>query len=87
MRYLKDEAGGPAAVRFFQCVRRTIKQLSRQPEMGRPRLDLEPPGIRSRRVAKPFEKWLAFYRIGEDALEILRIKHGSVDIPSLFQLE
>jgi toxin ParE1/3/4 len=87
MRYLKHEAGEQTAVRFFERVRQTLKQLSRQPEMGRPRLDLEPAGIRSWRVAKPFEKWLVFYRIVEDGLEILRIKHGAVDIPSLFLLE
>jgi toxin ParE1/3/4 len=85
MGYLKEEAGGAMAIRFYGCVRKTMRTLAKQPGMGMTRLDLEPPGIRSWRVQRPFVKWLIFYRTAEDGLEVLRIKHGSMDIPSLFE--
>ena len=85
IHYLNEEDGGKTAVRFYRQVRRTLKDLSRQPGLGRPRRDLKQPGIRSWRVADPFQNWLIFYQITEPGLEILRVKHGAVDLPALFE--
>jgi len=85
IRYLNEEDGAETAVRFYRRVRQTFKELSRQPGLGRPRRDLKPPGVRSWRVANPFQNWLVFYQITEPGLEILRVKHGAMDLPALFK--
>ncbi len=85
IRYLDEQDGAKTAVRFYWRVRQTFKELSRQPGLGRPRRDLKPPGIRSWRVAAPFEDWLIFYQITDPVLEILRVKHGAMDLPALFK--
>ena len=63
VRYLNEKAGAETAVDFYRLARETLKDLSRQPGLGRPRRDLKPAGIRSSRVAPPFEAWLIFYRL------------------------
>lgn len=85
MDYLKAGAGVQTAARFYQRVRQTLKQLCLHPGMGRPQPDLKPAGIRSWRVAGPFQRWLIFYRTTEAGLEVLRVKHGAMDLPALFQ--
>jgi plasmid stabilization system protein ParE len=34
---------------------------------------------------KVFPNWLIFYRIEEDQIEFLRVKHGMMHLPGLFE--
>lgn len=79
---LAGRAGSATAARWHSAVRRTIKQLARHPHLGRPRGDLKPSGMRSWRVEQ-FRRWLIFYEVREDALILLRIRYGMMDLPSL----
>jgi plasmid stabilization system protein ParE len=63
----------------------TFVTLNRQPFLGRPRPDLNPPGVRSWRVSG-FENWLVFYQAGE-TVEIFRVRHGMMDLPVIFKKE
>ena len=85
MTHLKEKAGLDAGARFYDKVRASVARLADYPEIGPMRQDLEPAGIRSWHVARPFENWLIFYRISGDYLEILRIKHGAMNLPALFE--
>ena len=85
MAHLKEQAGIRTATQFYHHVRQTLRELSRQPGLGRRRTDLKQPGIRSWRVSRPFENWLVFYLAEIAGLDILRIKHGAVDVSSLFR--
>ena len=64
-------------------VERIYKQcenLTHMPEMGRRRDDLAP-GIRT----FPVGRYIIFYRIHEESVEIVRILSGYRDIDSLFE--
>ena len=71
-----------AALRFLKAIDRTVDGLALQPLKGRLRKfrgkDLK--DIRSWRV-DDFESYLIFYRFSPPQLEILRIKHGAMDLP------
>jgi toxin ParE1/3/4 len=71
-----------AALRFLQSLDRTVENLARNPLIGRRRRfrnqDLR--HIRSWRV-EGFENYLIFYRVTEDQLEVLRIRHGAMKFP------
>ena len=82
MAYLRDQAGDELAVRFWVQAQETLVALTRQPLLGRPRPDLNPPGLRSWRVTG-FENWLIFYQAGAD-IEIFRVRHGMMDLPKIF---
>lgn len=77
-----------AALRFFDAVRETFSQLAKNPNIGRvyeipnPRLQ----GLRKWQV-KRFDKYLVFYQHSESILEVIRLIHGSRDIPSIFAEE
>jgi plasmid stabilization system protein ParE len=79
---LSARAGAATAARWLVSLKRTIKQLSRHPQLGRPRSDLKPNGIRSWRVDH-FRRWLIFYQVKEDALVLLRVRYGMMDLPSM----
>ena len=82
VEYLATKAGSETAIRWQQRVGDTIASLLRHPHLGRQRLDLQPPGIRSWRVEK-FRRWLIFYAVTDDALVLLRVRYGMMDLPSL----
>ena len=71
-----------AAVAFLDAVDRTVEQLGEHPFIGRLRRlkgnDLR--GVRSWRI-NDFENYLIFYRVTKERLEVLRIKHGSMNFP------
>ncbi len=79
---LARRAGANTAARWDEGVRRTIKQLSAHPHLGRKRTDLKPPTIRSWRV-QGFPRWLIFYRVEEGNLLLLRVRYGAMDLPAL----
>ena len=82
--YLASKASPEIAMRWHDEVMTTVTCLEKQPQLGRLRHDLSPPGIRSLMLRR-FPRYLLFYRLDADALEILRIKHGMMDLPALFK--
>jgi toxin ParE1/3/4 len=43
-------------------------------------------GLRSWRM-RGFESWLVFYRVTEEAVEIVRVLHGARDLEAAFESE
>jgi toxin ParE1/3/4 len=82
LTWLNKKAGPDVAERFFEAVRLTIGELRKQPRVGRERRDLRPAGIRSWRI-KGFPRWLLFYMVDQDALILLRLRQGAMDLPNL----
>ena len=81
--YLAEEASPEVAARSHEEVMATVRRLENQPDLGRLRRDLTPPGIRSL-IVRRYPRYLLFYRWDADTIEILRIKHGMMDLPRLF---
>jgi toxin ParE1/3/4 len=86
MTYLRDQSGDEIAIRFWEQAQATFLALTRQPLLGRPRSDLNPPNLRSWRV-NGFDNWLVFYRATESEITIFRVRHGMMDLPKIFQKE
>jgi toxin ParE1/3/4 len=86
MTWLRERADDPTAIRFWQRTQETFAALARQPGQGRPRTDLKPTGLRSWRV-NGFEKWLVFYLTGETEVDIIRVRHGMMNLPEIFEME
>lgn len=82
VEYLASKAGRETAQRWHSALHQTIQQLLRHPEIGRHRTDLQPAGIRSWRV-NHFRRWLIFYTVRENALVLLRVRYGMMDLPAL----
>ena len=76
------ERNPAVAARFLDAVDETVVELAGHPLVGRRRRfrgrDLK--DIRSWRV-NDFENYLIFYRVTEQRLEVLRIKHGAMNFP------
>ena len=81
--YLAEEASPEVAARSHEEVMATVRRVENQPDLGRLRRDLVPPGIRSL-IVRRYPRYLLFYRWDADTIEILRIKHGMMDLPRLF---
>jgi toxin ParE1/3/4 len=81
--YLAGEASPEIASRWHEEVMATVRRAENQPDLGRPRRDLTPSGIRSL-IVRRYPRYLLFYRWDADTIEILRIKHGMMDLPQLF---
>ncbi|MBE8998600.1 MULTISPECIES: type II toxin-antitoxin system RelE/ParE family toxin [unclassified Nostoc] len=77
-----------AALHFFDSARMTIAQLAKMPEVGslyrvsNPRLQ----GLRKWAV-KHYRKYLIFYIVWEDAIEVVRILYATQDISSILDSE
>jgi toxin ParE1/3/4 len=69
-----------AGERFFQAFSRKCQQLVAFPSSGK-RYESIRPGLRG----LPFEKYIIFYRILGDGIEILRVVSGRRDFLSLFE--
>lgn len=69
-RYVAGE-GEAAADRLLDRIEGRWQQLAVYPLSGPPRDDIAP-GVRHLIVGE----YLTFYRVGEDAIEILRVLHG-----------
>jgi toxin ParE1/3/4 len=59
-----------------------FSRLLSMPDMGRAREELRP-GMRS----YPVYPYLIFYRVTPTYVEVLRVIHGSRDLPALFERE
>ncbi len=84
--YLTAKASTETAKRWHAEVMGSVARVEQQPDLGRPRRDLKPPGIRSL-ILRRFPRYLLFYRWDGEIVEILRVKHGMMDLPLLFRLE
>ena len=74
-----------AALRFADAVRETEELLAATPGIGTPRDFAWPElaGMRSHGV-RDFRKYIIFYILREDGIEIVRVLHGARDLPALF---
>jgi len=81
--YLAAKASPGIACRWHGEVMATVTRVENKPDLGRPRRDLSPSDIRSLTIRR-YPRYLLFYRWHEDTVEILRIKHGMMDLPRLF---
>jgi plasmid stabilization system protein ParE len=77
-----ENASVEVAERYLMAVDQTIQRLAVHPELGLSChfQSMELARIRSLQAARPFDKHLVFYQIGEQ-LSIERIMHGSRDLP------
>jgi len=76
------------ARRFFAAAETTFRDLIAMPGIGRrsqfrnARLRV----LRSWRI-RGFENWLIFYRVTEEAVEVVRVLHGARDLEALFEAD
>jgi toxin ParE1/3/4 len=69
-----------AGERFFQAFNRKCQQLVAFPNSGK-----SYESIRTGLRGLSFEKYIIFYKILEDGIEILRVVSGRRDFPSMFE--
>jgi plasmid stabilization system protein ParE len=84
--YLAKKASPEIACRWHDEVMATVKRIENQPDLGRPRRELTPPDIRSL-IIRRYPRYLVFYRCHDNVVEVLRIKHGMMNLPQLFRGE
>lgn len=75
----------PAAERWLEAIRKSARDLIGQhPESG-VRRDYGRSALRGlRMIGIPnFENYLAFYRVTESEVQIIRVLHGARDIPNV----
>jgi toxin ParE1/3/4 len=77
--YLALHASQEVADAQVQQIRTRTLTLTENPRLGRPRDDLRR-GLRQI-LAKPY---IVLYRFDETTVEIMRVVHGSRDLPALF---
>jgi plasmid stabilization system protein ParE len=82
--YLVTEAGEETAGRWKDSLQKTIALIAKFPEIGRLRHDLPFPEIRTF-FLKEFPRYLIFYRVSERFVELLRVRHGMMHLPDLFE--
>jgi toxin ParE1/3/4 len=78
-----EKAGAEVAWRFQSALDQSLRKLSIRPDLGRIRLFRSGKlrGMRSYRVQPPFKKLLIFYRVEDDYLQLVRLMHGTRDLP------
>lgn len=81
--YLATEAGDSVAVEWYAALKKSIEHIQRVPEIGRLRHDLPVPGVRTLNLRK-YPNYLVFYRIENGKIELLRVRHGMMNLPELF---
>ncbi len=81
--YLTTEAGEQVAAAWYESLKKTLNQIQAVPEIGRLRQDLPMAGIRTLNLRK-HPNYLVFYRVEKEAIEILRVRHGMMNLPELF---
>ena len=81
--YLAEKTSPEIARRWHAEVLATVTRVEQLPDLGRLRRDLKPPDIRSL-ILRRYPRYVLFYRWSEETLEMLRIKHGMMDLPRLF---
>lgn len=81
--YLCAEAGDKVAADWYQALKKALEHIERVPEIGRIRNDLPEAGIRTLNLRK-YPNYLVFYRLEKNTIEMLRIRHGMMNLPELF---
>jgi plasmid stabilization system protein ParE len=81
--YLCTEAGEQVAGDWYQALKKALDHIRRVPEIGRLRNDLPQAGIRTLNLRK-YPNYLVFYRLEKGAIELLRVRHGMMNLPELF---
>jgi toxin ParE1/3/4 len=80
-RHIAGDSGSrDVALRFLDVLERKIATYATQPELGERRPDL---GAEVR--CFPVGSYVVFYRARKDDIEVLRVLHGSRDIPSVWR--
>jgi toxin ParE1/3/4 len=77
--YIADDSEAHADG-FIDKIYETIELLARQPGLGRHRDELA-----TRIQSFPVGRYIIFYRVVTDAIEIVRVLHGGRDIESIFE--
>jgi len=77
--YLAREASERVADRQLQDIDQACGTLQEWPYSGRPRDELLP-GIRS----VPVHPYVVFYRVRNEAVEVVRVLHGHRDVDAIF---
>ncbi|MFQ4140497.1 type II toxin-antitoxin system RelE/ParE family toxin [Nodosilinea sp. PGN35] len=74
------------ALQFFDATRQTFADLARMPGVGSP-YPSEKERLRDLRKwhVKGFNRFLIFYRVNDEAIEIVRVLYGAQDIRSLLE--
>jgi toxin ParE1/3/4 len=75
-----EEHSPPAAERFAVAFNERCRLLAELPEMGRRRDEIRP-GVRSVVI----ERYVAFYKITDTSVAILRVVFGRRDLDALFE--
>jgi plasmid stabilization system protein ParE len=81
--YIATEAGEAVAVAWYAALKKSLEHIRRVPEIGRVRQDLPMPEIRTLNLRK-YPNYLVFYRLEKNAIQLLRVRHGMMNLPELF---
>jgi plasmid stabilization system protein ParE len=81
--YLSTEADEAVAAAWYQALKKSLEHIQRVPEIGRVRDDLPMPEIRTLNLRK-YPNYLIFYRLENNCIELLRVRHGMMNLPELF---
>lgn len=81
--YLTTEAGETVAVAWYESLKKALTRIQEVPEIGRLRQDLPMAGIRTLNLRK-YPNYLGFHRLEKDAIELLRVRQGMMNLPELF---
>jgi plasmid stabilization system protein ParE len=81
--YLCSEASEKVAADWYQALKKALEHIQRVPEIGRMRNDLPEAEIRTLNLRK-YPNYLVFYRLEKDTIELLRVRHGMMNLPELF---
>jgi len=78
---------GEVAHEFGRAAEAAFGEILRQPHLGRAQewLASRLRGCRRWRVAKPFQVYQVFYWVTDDAVDIVRVLHGSRDLEAVFE--
>ena len=82
--YLHTEAGENVVAEWHVALKRALDSIQQTPKIGRLRRDLPQHDIRTLNLRK-YPKYLVFYRLTDDGIEFLRIRHGMMNLPELFE--
>ena len=86
--YHCEKASLEVADRFLNAVDKTLALIARSPGIGTPHQSSHPKlaGLRSFAVSK-FKRYLLFYQVFHDRIELVRVLHGSRDIRRILDVE
>jgi len=79
--YIADDSAANADA-FVDKLYEMLQVLGRQPGLGRRREELAP-GMQS----FPFGRYIIFYHVIANTIEVVRVLHGARDVESLFEVQ